>query len=101
MYFRTLVSVMKLCHADQAVREYLLYVLDSCWRAQKRVDIPEGLPRPEHTPEQWQALGHSLASTQVTQFWMFTAVEGVLQYAPSAVWLAQPMQGLPNELVLP
>ena len=32
--FRTSISVTKLCDADRAVREYLLYVvLAACWRA--------------------------------------------------------------------
>ena len=71
----------------------------STQRAQKQVNIPEGLPRQEHTPEQRQALGHSFASTQATQFHMPMADEGVLQHTPRVVQQAQPaqpMQGLQN-----
>ena len=38
------ISVMKLCDADKAVREYLLYVLlDACLRASERVNVPVDL----------------------------------------------------------
>ena len=42
--FQTLVSISKLFNTDQSIWEYSLYVLlDSCWWAQKRVNILEGL----------------------------------------------------------
>ena len=98
--YRTSVSTIKLCDVDQTVWEYLLYVLlDLCWRAKKRVNLPEGLPWQDHPPEQWQALGHSLDLAQATQFWMPTAVERVLQHAHSVVQQAQsalPRQKMQN-----
>ena len=55
---RTSISITKLCDADRYVREYLLYVLlDACWQASERVNVPGALQKQEHTAEQWVALG--------------------------------------------
>ena len=50
--FRTSISVNKLCATDPAMCEYLLYVLlDTCWRAGKRVHLPSGTRKQENSPE--------------------------------------------------
>ena len=49
---RTSISVTKLCNANRYMREYLLYVLlDACWRASERVNVPAALRKQEHTAE--------------------------------------------------
>ena len=58
------ISIMKLCDADKAVREYLLYVhLDACLRACERVNVPVDLRKQEYTEQQWAARGKELTWT--------------------------------------
>ena len=83
---RTSISVTKLCDADKAVREYLLYVLlDACLRASERVNVPVDLRKQEYTAQQWAALGKELAGTQATKFRLPVEVTGQLAGAPAVV----------------